>query len=484
MRKIHLLCLAVILALAFGVRMYRISNPIADWHSWRQADTSAVTRNFAKWGVDVLHPRFDDLSNIPSGSENPQGYRMVEFPIFNLMHYGIYSLFPQFGIDKAGRLTTVLASLVSIVLMYVLVKRYSGTAAGLVTAMLMAILPYAVFYSRVVLPDPTMVMFALGSVVTMILALDSWRQEKTQARGMLWLTGSAICGALALLLKPTAIFILAVMAYPMMMHYHMIWKKKLVISLYAVVLVAPLLWWRQWIQQFPEGIPAYAWLIDGDNLRWRPAWWRWLFFERLTVLILGGFGLVPTVLGLIGKLQNKEEGIYIWWWLLMFAYLSVFATGNVRHDYYQIMLPPIVCATLARGLLWMWKERDLNRWLSIPISVGLTGLMLFIAWYNVRGYYQVNNPAIVEAGKRVDMVLPTDAKVIAPYQGDTAFLYQTNRQGWPLVTRDLEDMKGLGATHYVSVNYDELTKKLETEYEVVDKNQSFIIIDLLRKKTL
>jgi hypothetical protein len=54
----------VILCLAFGLRLYKINNPIADWHSWRQADTAAVARNFDKFGFDILHPRYDDISNI------------------------------------------------------------------------------------------------------------------------------------------------------------------------------------------------------------------------------------------------------------------------------------------------------------------------------------------------------------------------------------------------------------------------------------
>jgi len=37
------LLLSIILILGFTVRLYKIGNPIADWHSWRQADTASVT---------------------------------------------------------------------------------------------------------------------------------------------------------------------------------------------------------------------------------------------------------------------------------------------------------------------------------------------------------------------------------------------------------------------------------------------------------
>ncbi len=84
MKKIWLLLIVI---LAFSVRLYCIDFPLADWHSWRQADTSAVSRNFVKSGFDILHPQFDDLSNVPSGKENPQGYRFVEFPFYNILQF-------------------------------------------------------------------------------------------------------------------------------------------------------------------------------------------------------------------------------------------------------------------------------------------------------------------------------------------------------------------------------------------------------------
>src|SRR5581483_12450551 len=88
--------LLAILIGAFVVRLYRLNNPIADWHSWRQADTSAVSRNFVKHGYDILHPRYDDLSNVQSGYDNPNGYRFVEFPVYNIAQAGLFQMFHVF----------------------------------------------------------------------------------------------------------------------------------------------------------------------------------------------------------------------------------------------------------------------------------------------------------------------------------------------------------------------------------------------------
>jgi len=62
MKKKELFLLLAILIGAFIVRLYHFSWPVADWHSWRQVDTSAVSRNFVKNGFDLLRPKFEDLS--------------------------------------------------------------------------------------------------------------------------------------------------------------------------------------------------------------------------------------------------------------------------------------------------------------------------------------------------------------------------------------------------------------------------------------
>ena len=70
MKKPDFLILSIILIVAFTFRLYKINIPLADLHSWRQADTAAVSRNFVKNGIDLFHPIYDDLSNVQSGIDN------------------------------------------------------------------------------------------------------------------------------------------------------------------------------------------------------------------------------------------------------------------------------------------------------------------------------------------------------------------------------------------------------------------------------
>jgi len=67
-------------------------------------------------------------------------------------------------------------------------------------------------------------------------------------------------------------------------------------------------------------------------------------------------------------------------------------------------------------------------------------------------YFNINNPSIVVAGVAVDKLTPKNAKVIANYDGDTSFLYQTKRSGWASYEKPLPQMVQMGADYLVIAN--------------------------------
>jgi hypothetical protein len=75
------------------------------------------------------------------------------------------------------------------------------------------------------------------------------------------------------------------------------------------------------------------------------------------------------------------------------------------------------------------------------------------------------------------------ALVVAPYNGDTAFLYQTKRSGWPAIDDSIENIIHKGASYYVSVDLNSSdTIEIERKYQVIEKTETYIIIDLTKKK--
>ncbi|MBP8591221.1 glycosyltransferase family 39 protein [Candidatus Shapirobacteria bacterium] len=472
--------LALIFILAFSLRLYKIDNPIADWHSWRQADTAAVSRNFIKYSFNPFYPRFDDLSSIPSGKENPQGWRFVEFPVFNLIHAGLFKLFDTFSLEIWGRLTAAISSLFSLLFLYLLAKIFFGKKTALLTAFFFAALPFNVYYSRVILPEPLMIAFSLGTLYFFVKFIED-------KEIMAWLI-SCLLGILALLAKPYAVFIMGLpMAYLSLSQLlkerkdKKALKKDLLLTiLYVVFLFLPFLLWRDWMKNFAEGIPANEWLFNAGNMRFKPVWWRWLFYERIGKLILGAWGTTFLILGLISKKDRHADAFFYSFLTGALLFLVIFARGNIQHDYYQALIIPALCLALGRGanLLLASFEKKSYPFLRYCLTIVCLLFTLLFSFFEVRGYYQINNPAIIEAGKRADTILPKDAKVVAPYGGDTAFLYQTNRPGWPAITGSIDDMIKLGATHYVSVNFDKDTKRVMEKYPVLEKTEKYVIVEL------
>lgn len=471
--KFERLILVLLLVGGFAVRQYKIDNPVGDWHSWRQADTAAVTRNFVKQGVDIFTPRYDDFSDVSgNGLFNPQGYRLVEFPLFNLAHYSLYSLFPVNSLEYWGRMTSVLAALASAYLIHILVRRRSTPKTGLLAAFFYLFLPFNIYFTRVILPDPLMVTLYLAS-------LNFFDLYFLNLKSYFLILGS-LFGALALLVKPVAAFFILV---PLVWNFYQRHKlkifKKPEVWLAGLTITLPFLLWRIWEHRHPEGIPASIWLLNGDHIRFKGAFFRWIFGERIGNIILGNWGVFPLLSGVLAL--AGAAGNFVPWILGAGLYLFTFASGNVRHDYYQIPIIPVISIMLAFGTSYLWAAQAgfFRTWSQRGLAVVCILFMLGFSWYTIRGNFQINHYEIIKAGQAVDKLTEPDAKVIANYNGDTAFLYATNRQGFthlPLPIKDLIDRYQI--KYYVSVNYDGQTRAIMDKYIVLQESPEYVIVKL------
>lgn len=470
--------LIVLMLLAFILRMYRVNTPLLDWHSWRQADTASVTREYQKNGIDILHPKYHDVSDIPSGIPNPEGYRMVEFPLYNALVAIILEIAPALPLVPTSRVVSALFSIGTLVCLFFLTKSYYGKKAGYLAAFFFAVLPYSIFYSRVILPEPMMVFLSTLSITTFrfFLKRDS---------NILYII-SLVALSLSFLLKPFTAF-LAPVFIVMIVQERTLKEiaRDLRFYIFPVLAVAPFLWWRNWISQFPEGIPASDWLFNGNGIRFRPAWIRWLGYERITKMILGYVGVLAIPVSIVASAWKKEFFI-VSWWVSIGIYFTVIATGNVQHDYYQALLTPIISITIAHALLVADKymSKKLNPLLSMGSLLLLIVTMLILSWQQVKGFFNINHPEYAEVGAKARELLPADALVIAPqYGGDTAFLFQTDHRGWPLGFK-VEEYIEQGAAFYVTTTLDAEAIELSEKYFIVEQTESYLILDLTKEKNL
>lgn len=468
----------------FIVRLYGFSNPIADWHSHRQSDTSAVSKNFVEKGFDILHPRYFDISNIQSGLDNPEGYRFVEFPIYNIFQAGLFTMFKILTLEEWGRLISIISSLVSGYIIYLFVSKYVSKRAGLFSLFFYCFLPFSIYYGRTILPDQMMV----SAILLGIYFFDKWTCEsskfkvqssKPQLKSPMYYVISIIFTMTSFLLKPYALFFTLPMIYLAYNRFGFTLIKKWQLWLFLFLTILPLLLWRIWIQNYPEGIPQFAWLFNSDGIRFKGAFFYHLFAERISRLILGYFGITLLFLGLLIQKGEKRYLLFTMFLVSSLIYMSVIATGNVRHDYYQILIIPTISILVGRGadfLLNMKNEQN-KIGLLLLLAVIIVGTFAF-SWFYIRGYYVVNQ-ASIEAGNAAKRILPKDARVIAPLDGDTTLLNQIERKGWPAFEKSDEDLVRMRASYMILLNPTENDfSGFGRKYQIVKSSNTYLILKL------
>ena len=460
--------------MGFSARLYKINNPIAEWHEWRQADTASVARSFYKYGWNPILPIYDDMSDVSGDGLNLKRLRFVEFPIYNSIVYLGYLI--NGGVNEAiARAVSIIFSLGSIVFLYLITKKHFDQLTALLASLVFALLPYSVFYSRTILPEPLLVFLSLG----MFYFAERWIREDTRALFSL----SIIFSAAAFLTKPVAIFYLLPLVYSAFLKDGPLFFIKKRYTFFLILSLLPFGLWRIWISFYPMGIPASGWLLNGNHIRFKPAFWRWIIGDRFGREILSPTGTFLFFLGLLIKPLGKESKLLHLFGLSLLTYLIVIATGNVQHDYYQYFIVPALSIFVARGLALMLKGSAslLPKIISAPVGILFFALMFILTLAEIKGLYQINNPSILMGGARADQILPKDAVVIAPYQGDTAFLYAINRPGFPVIPTSVDELVSLGATHYVSINYDADTNFVMKNYKIIEKTPEYLIADIREK---
>lgn len=479
-KKVDLFLLGTILIMALTLRLYKINTPLADLHSWRQTDTAAVARNFVRNGFNLLSPRFDDLSDAQSGKNNPQGLRFVEFPLYNSIFAFFYKYAPYVSLEIYGRIISIFFSLIIVCVLYYLALKEVGRAAAFISAVTYAVFPFFVFFSRVVLPDTMATALSISSIFFLYL----YTEQKTTSKKILLFVSSLISFSLALLVKPMAIFFIFTLIYLFIKKYRLSLWKCWFFYIYFIIAIVPLALWRNYIAAFPEGIPYTPALFTGintseglKNIFFRPAFFRWIFFERINNLILGGYLFFFFILGIVRKPKS-----YLLYSIMLssLVYLFVFQGGNVQHEYYQVLILPAIALFVGAGVDFILKNQKvfISSLILYPLIFVFFAFSFYISYYRIRDFYNYPHDLTYIAKIVSTLTSPKD-KIITDTTGDTTLLYLSDRKGSPTVSKDLQEMKKEGYSFFYTARYDIIEQlKLERKFELVFENDKFALFKL------
>ncbi|NTU73726.1 glycosyltransferase family 39 protein, partial [Candidatus Roizmanbacteria bacterium] len=427
-----------------------------------------------------FHPRYDDLSNVQSGIENPEGYRFVEFPIYNAIFAGIYKVVPVFSLEAYGRLTTIVFSLILIAVIYYLLLKETSRFGAIVGSLTYAVFPFFVFFSRTVLPDTAAVSCAFISIYFLYRSIE----KRHPFRDTVYFILAIVSFAAAVLIKPTAIFYGLTLLYIFVLSSGFSILKNWKMYVYFTLSFIPLIAWRNYITQYPQGIPSSDWLISSVNtyegvrtIFLRPAFFRWIFFERINNIILGGYMTFMFILGLITR--SKQYLIHSIF-LSALIYLFVFEGGNVQHEYYQIIILPALAIAVGAGAHYLFTHGKtmIHAAFVTTLMISLFVISWFFSYYQVKNYYNYSYD-YVRFATIISTLTHEDDKIVTDTLGDTTLLYLSNRRGAPSVFKDLTELKGEGYSYFFTQKSDVISDlKKDNKFKIVFENDKFALFKL------
>ncbi len=352
-------------------------------------------------------------------------------------------------------LPEAIAGVLSVALLYYLVRRRFGPVAGLIAALALAISPISVVTNR----NNT-----IDSLLVLTLLLAGWTVSLATEKGRLrWLLLTALLIGVGFNIKTLQAY-LVVPAFGLvyLLGAPLSWRKRILHLLLATLalLVVSLSWvvavdltpasQRPYVGSSQtnselelafgyNGIERLLGINNGVQNTTRPR-------DSSTTLVLGPSGpgengyagpfrlfnrqlggqigwLIPlAILGLLAAawqerirfpLNPRQQSLLMWgmWFATMYVFFSV---AGFFHQYYLSMLAPAICALAGIGLVSMWRDYrrgDGRKWL-LPIALIVTAvaqvwiLVFYPAWAGWLAPIFAGFCAVVAIAQVVGILLP------------------------------------------------------------------------------
>jgi hypothetical protein len=445
--KLLLLLLVVVSVLT---RLYHWRAPLLDRLYVKQIHQANHARNIARPPLNPFRASLDFLDESGGRMELTE-----EVPLFNALVGMSYRVFGER--EWIGRIWSLLAALVAILVLYDLMRREYDAYTGLVAAYLFAVTPLLIFYSRAVLPDPWM-------MACMLVCAWSYRRYLDEGESTRWLVATAVAGLFGAVFKYYGLFIaipLADMAYR-----HGGWRSLIsprFLMLGAAMSLPIALWIVTVFARVPNPTSRTLYLFwqqPGSLCNPR-------LYNRLTVgLFLQDCGPVTTVLialGGIAVLLGKDRSRPLWGWSAMgLLFCFLFAPKLLEHDYYELVFVPVLAAWGALG--WRAAERFVQlrggstRWTGASILALATVIHSPLI---MGGKYDLEIGHLIVGERLKQICSPTGRVVVLGQRIGWPEVHYSGRQGWVMQCATLppnwrgrfENFRRFGA-EYAAVYFD------------------------------
>jgi hypothetical protein len=441
----------LILLVAVAVRLWDCNAPYIDGHWIKQLQVAPIAKNFYLHGYRILWPQTDYSADRPT-------YIEIEFQLVSFLTALLYKVF---GLHEwVGRLVTVAFSLGTMLLLWRLLARYLGERPAEWGLLFYAFAPSSWYYSRALMSEPAMLFFSVGVVycfgrylgttgVSPVVGGDG-RDARPTGSPALWFLLTALCGALAFLVKLPAVLLLLPLAYLAWDRWGRRFVARPAVWLLLAVTLAPALAYY-WHAKHNIGAHYFTVGVGFGGGMWfavkdftRPGNYSLMLMRLLKDhLTAVGMALLPMGLFLpVGRASRPPRleasgatgetpvvpgtAPYLFpvWLGAVLLYFAVVSGGNLRQTYYQ--LPILLPAAGLIGLAWdrLVQSRVLTRWANAV----LVALFLALCVWGVQPFYEPYTP-ILEASAALDRMDPSGRAVVI-FPPGYGCLYYFHRPGW------------------------------------------------------
>ena len=490
------LTVAILILIGLAVRLYGLTDPPLDYHPTRQLMNAIVARGMYYQMLPSADPQVRESAIHLMNAVEQDEPRIQNFivAVTYLVIGGEYVW--------VARIYSVLFWIAGGIVLFLLARRMVSARAAAVSLGYFLLLPFATLASRSFQVDPMMVMF----IIFTAYAFYRWGEEQTWKRAII----AGLLAGLTILIKVTAAFPLIGMAVAVVLSQVGFRNALKSLKIWAMVLLAAL----PGIIYYFIGISGRSstyfsfWTISLSSKLLDPSYYvRWLSFLHgivdLTIffLALGGMLIAPP----------RARALLFGMWVGYGVYGLFFPFQIPTHDYYHLMLIPILAlslAPLAELILDRMGKQGLF-WKGIA-AMALTFCVVYPAWVGrsvifVSGNNFRNEPPI---WAEIGQVLPRDGDVIALTHD---YGYRLAYYGWRIPNAlwptgadfDLAAARGLSPEDFQTMFADRTAGKryflvtlggeLETQtalkdmlynnYTLIAEGDGYVIFDLMAPKT-
>jgi hypothetical protein len=319
------LVLGFLFVVAFGLRLYGINQPPMEFGMLRQYHGALLARGFYElWLIG-------DMKTVP-----PDG--IIEPPILELMASFAYLISGGEHL-WIPRLLSVLFWMVGGVFLYLIAKRIVSPNAAVFSVYFYLFVPYSVFASRAIMPDPLMVMLLVISIFTIL----RYHEQPSRRRLMV----AAVVSSLAIFAKPGICLFPVFGAFVSLAVYRegvrrsLISPHSLVFAVLSILPTGLYYLYGTFLAGFLRGQTSQK--VVPQLLLETSFWEGWLINVWV---VLGYVALLGALVGVLLLRKGLPRALMIGLWSGYFLFGLTFTSHIRTHDYYSLQLIPVVALSL------------------------------------------------------------------------------------------------------------------------------------------